>query len=304
MLTMKLRGAGVLFAASLSALAAACGGSIAPPPSRMPDAKTAVARLDATYEGVTGIKGTAKIDFLGDKGRVRGDLQVLVHGPASLRFAVTANVVGGAGEVASDGFKFEADDKQNGRYLVGEAKPCNIARITQVPLPSTELVPMLWGMRPKIDGPIVCDSIDWSDEGYYTVMLGSEHGLAHELHVAPVPDDWSKPYGEQRMRLLGVVGWSGSGSEASLMYRVTMKDHEAATTAPGIVAEDPLDEDVPPSGPMVTVDVPRTIHVEVPDRNSDVIFKYESAALNPPLYEGVFQLNLTPGVPVDRADCE
>jgi hypothetical protein len=299
---LLLSSTAIAFAGALTA----CG-SVKPPPSVMPDAKTAVDRLDATYAQVSGIKGTAKIDYLGDKGRVRGDLLVLATAPASLRFGITANVIGGAGEVASDGIHFQAEDKANGKYLVGPAKPCNIARITQVPLPSDELVPMLWGMRPKIPGPIKCDSIEWDGDGFYKVMMSSADGksMAHELRVAPTPDTWTKPYGEQKMRLLGVLGWSTDKGDADLVYRVTMKDHQLAHTAPPIVGDEPgLDEDVPPSGPQVDVDVPRSIKVEVPSKKSDVIFTYGDAAVNPPLPEGVFQLQLAPGVPVEQSECD
>ena len=74
--------------------------------------------------------------------------------------------------------------------------------------------PRFWcryrGMRPQIDGPIVCDSITWNDDGYYVVMLrGSSDGHAHELHMTPAPADSTKPYTQQRMRLLAVKAWSG-----------------------------------------------------------------------------------------------
>ena len=305
-MSVLARGLGGVVVVSLMMSSFACG-SVAPPPSQMPDAKTAVARLDATYAQVSGIEGTAKIDYLGDKGRVRGDVQVLVSAPANLRFQITADVIGSAGVVASNGITFQAEDKGNNKYLVGPAKPCNIARITQVPLPTEELVPMLWGMRPKIDGPIKCDSISWEGDGYYKVMMSSGDGksLAHELHVTPTPDTWNKPFAEQKMRLLGVLGWSTDKGDADLVYRVTMKDHQLAHTAKAIVGDVPgLDEDVPPSGPQVDVDVPRSIKVEVPSKKSDVIFTYSDASVNPPLMDNVFQLQLTPGVPVERSECE
>jgi hypothetical protein len=282
-------------------LLAACGG-VAPPPSAIPDAKTAIGRLDATYASVSGISGAAKIDYLGKKGRVRGDVSVLASGPSSLRFAISADVIGVAGEVASDGIRFQADDKTNGRYVVGPAKPCNIAKITQVPLPSKELVPMLWGMRPHLDGVISCDSIAWSTDGHYVVMLGGSGApaLSHELHVAPWPSDWDKPYAQQRLRLLGVRAWN----KDTLVYKVTMKDHEATRTAKPIIDAEGISPEVPPSGPQVEVEVPRTIRVEVPDKGSDVIFKYSEAALNPPLVPHAFQLVLRPGVPVEEANCD
>lgn len=282
------------------ALALGCGAA-KPPPSALPNAQSALGRLDATYKDVTGISGTAKIDYLGDKGRVRGDVSVLASGPSRLRFAITADVVGAAGEVASDGFKFQADDKGRGRYIVGAAKPCNIARITQVPLPLEELVPMLWGMRPHIEGPIKCDSLSWSDGHYVLMMSGGGSAMSHELHVTPYPEDWDKPWAQQRLRLLGVNTWSSD----ALVYRVTMKDHEKTKTAKPIVDPDGLNPDVAPSGPVLSdVELPRTIRVEVPSKNSDVIFKYSEAFVNPPLIDSAFNLILKEGVPVEESRCE
>lgn len=288
---------------------AACG-SVKPPTSQMPDARTALGRLDATYAQVSGVRADAKIDYLGDKGRVRGDVKLLASAPSGMRIAITADVVGSAGEVATDGATFEADDKTNGRFLVGEATPCNIARLTQVPIATRELVPMLWGMRPAIDRPIVADSLRWSDAGYYVLMLveeASEKGEgvhARELHVVPTPSDWSKPYAEQRLRLLEVDGWSSGASDAKLVYRVEMRDHAPAKTAGPIVDSDGISPDVAPSGPDVTVDVPRALHVEVPAKNSDVVLKYGEVVVNPPLLDGVFELRIPPGIPVDRARCD
>src|SRR5262249_14025453 len=142
-------------------------------------------------------------------------------------------------------------------------------------------------------------------DGYYRVMMSDGRGLAHELHIAPSESDWNKPWDQQRMRLLGVLGWSSSAPDAELVYKVTMKAHEVAHTAKPIVGDVPgLDEDVAPSGRNVDVELPKMIHVEVPSKKADVIFMYSSFEVNPPLYEGVFQLKLTPGVPIERAVCD
>ena len=283
--------------------AAGCGG-ISPPKSPVPDARSAVARLDATYAQVTGIRGDATIDYLGEKGRVKGQLKLLASGPAKLRIGIKVAVMGSAGELASDGVRFFADDQAHGRYLTGLAKPCNIAKITQVPLESTELVPMLWGMRPDLPAKVSCDSVKWSDDGYYVVALSHDGGpnqaKLHELRMTPWPEDMDKPWGEQRMRLLGVLAWR----DDAIVYRVTMGDHQKTVTAPAIIDAEGLSDDVPPSGPNVSVDVPRKIHVEVPGKKADVIFKYEDAVVNPPLPANVFRLNLVKGVPVDEVGCE
>ena len=102
------------------------------------------------------------------------------------------------------------------------------------------------------------------------------------------------------MRLLGVLAWR----DDALVYRVTMADHQKTATAMAIVDPDGLSDDVLPSGPDVEVDVPRKIHVEVPAKKSDVIFKYEEAFVNPPLPKDVFKLYMPPGVPVEEATCD
>jgi hypothetical protein len=169
---------------------------------------------------------------------------------------------------------------------------------------------MLWGMRPHLQGPIKCDSISWSSNGYYVVMVSpqvagaTEGGLSHELHIAPNSADWDKPWSQQRMHLLGVSAWASSGIDGALVYRVTMDKHEATGTAQPIVDPDGLDPDVPPSGPTVNVELPRLIHVEVPSRKSDVVFKYKEAFVNPPLIPNAFKLNMKPGVPIDESRCE
>jgi hypothetical protein len=128
---------------------------------------------------------------------------------------------------------------------------------------------------------------------------------ARELHVTPTPSDWSKPFGEQHLRLLEVDGWSSGATDATLVYRVQMRDHAPTKTSPALVDPDGISADVAPSGPDVTVEVPRALHVEVPGKKSDVVLKYGEVTVNPPLVDGVFRLHVPVGAPVDRAaTCE
>jgi hypothetical protein len=83
-----------------------------------------------------------------------------------------------------------------------------------------------------------------------------------------------------------------------------MTDHQATSTAKAMVDADGINPDVPPSGPNVTVELPRMIHVEVPSKKSDVVFKYTEAFVNPPLIPNAFKLMMKPGVPVEESRCE
>jgi hypothetical protein len=70
------------------------------------------------------------------------------------------------------------------------------------------------------------------------------------------------------------------------------------------VDPDGLDPPIPPSGPPCVIEVPRKIHIEVPEDDQDVQFRYDSVVVNPPLPEGVFRQPVPAGLQRVRVDCE
>jgi hypothetical protein len=89
-----------------------------------------------------------------------------------------------------------------------------------------------------------------------------------------------------------------------LLYHAELTDHAATTTAPPREDPDGLSPPLPPSGPPCRAEVPRKIHLEVPDPDTDVRFEYERLSWNPPLPEGVFEQPAPPGVPAEEVTCE
>jgi hypothetical protein len=73
------------------------------------------------------------------------------------------------------------------------------------------------------------------------------------------------------------------------LYHAALGDHEWANTAPPLTDPDGIDPPLPPSGPPCAVEVPRKIHIEAPEADQDVLFRYDDVALNPPLPEGIFR---------------
>jgi len=263
-------------------LAAACV-SVPPPPSLLPDAASAIQRLRATGECEVALKAKAKIDHFSTQGRVRGDLYMFAAVPARLRLDAISPFGVALATLTSDGANFALADLRDKRFYVGPASACNIARLTTVPLPGHVLVDLLRGQAPVVkrtgEGTIL-----WSTKGYYVVTLSGTRGATERLHVAPRPEDRDKPWDAQRMRLLDVDVWQ----KGELLYHAELADHAPAPMSGPLVDATGLDPTLPPSGATCEAEVPRRIHVEVPNLGEDVVFRYDEIAWNPPMPDGTF----------------
>ena len=97
-----------------------------------------------------GVHGEAKIDHFSSAGRVRGTVLYYAVRPARLRFDVLApppfqSVVS---TLTSDGEHFALLDLREKRLYEGAASACNLARLTDVPVPGHALVSLLSGSAP------------------------------------------------------------------------------------------------------------------------------------------------------------
>ena len=57
-----------------------------------------------------------------------------------------------------------------------------------------------------------------------------------------------------------------------------------------------IDPPIPPSGPACDAELPRSIRMQVPNTEQDVIFQYKEAKWNPPIIPGAFQMQPPGGV--------
>ncbi|MCC6214397.1 MAG: hypothetical protein IT376_05985 [Polyangiaceae bacterium] len=285
----------VAVAAAGAGLAAACGG---PPPSRFPDAESALGRLRATAECSRGVRAEAKIDYIGERGRVRGTVHYLAASPESLRFDVVSPFGATVVRLASDGERFTLLDALQKTFLHGRASACNVARFTQLPVPPFALVQLLRGDAPVLVHAPASASLEW-DAGAYAVRIPSRHAATEHLRLVPHPEDWEKPWAEQRVRLLRVQV-DQAGVEA---YHVELADHSPVETAAAIVDEEGLEPDVPPSGPACRAEVPRSLRFVVPWKERDLVLKATEIEHNPPLLPGTFRERRPGGVRAVEAVC-
>ncbi|HKQ71723.1 MAG TPA: hypothetical protein VJT73_20410 [Polyangiaceae bacterium] len=287
-------------AISAAILAAGCQ-RIAPPASRFPTAADALSRMKASFSCERGVKGEAKIDHFSEQGRLRGKLLLYASSPDRLRFDVVSpppfNSV--ISTLTTSGGHFALADQRERKFYEGPASACNIARLTEVPLEAHALVSILGGRAPILVHQDSELQIEWNDAGYYVVRIPSTRGATEELHLAPTPADWKAPWSSQRIRVLDVRVIQ----RGIVLYHASMDAHEWTQTAPPLVDPDGLEPPILPSGPPCSVEVPRRIHIEVPESDQDMLFRYDVVRLNPPLQPGVFVQPVPDGVLRTHVDC-
>ena len=143
-------------------------------------------------------------------------------------------------------------------------------------------------------------SIAWSTDGYWVITIPSTREAREEIHLAPRPDDWALPWDRQRVRVLDVR----VAQQGYLLYHAQLRDHAGAPTAGPREDPDNLGPPIAPSGPTCDTEIPRKIHVEVPNPEADVRFQYEQVSWNPPLPEGTFVQPPPPGMSVQDVTCD
>ena len=269
------------------------------PKSAFPTADDAIARMKATYACAYGVQGDAKIDTFSPRGKVRGTLYPLLVIPDRVRFDIVSPFGAALFTLTSDGDKFQLLDWMQKQFLYGPASPCNLGRLTQVPIPSFALVDLLRGEAPilvhKGDGA----SIAWDAGGYYRVELKSTRNAAEELHLEVRAEDKDKPWSQQRLNVT-LVRVTQGGLD---LYRADLSDHKALKRAEARVDPDGLDAPIEPIGPACDAELPHRIRMRVPNTDEDVIFDYKDARWNPPVLGGSFAQTPPSGVHAGFVDC-
>jgi hypothetical protein len=289
----------------LSALGAlaALGCTSPPPPSQLPNGQAAIDRMRATTACGAGIQADAKVDHFSGSQRVRTELLFIAERPASIRMDVLAPVVGTVGTVTSDGSRFEATDLRSHRFLFGPATACNIARITRIQIPGFVLVNLLSGRAPVLKHDAQ-PTVAWSKEGYYVVKIAGNNDATEELHLGVVPEDWNKPWGEQRLRVLDVQ----VTQRGVVLYHAELDTHEKTPMSKAAACDEVCkatgETPAQPTGPVCEAELPRRIHVEMPSLSTDVLFRYDKIEWNPPLVPNVFTQQQPAGLTPMPVECE
>jgi hypothetical protein len=272
---------------------------VAPPASAPPTADAALSRMHATFACANAVQASAKIDHFGEHGRVRGDLMLFAARPARLRMDVVSPFGVALATLTSEGGRFGFADLREKTFFTGPAAACNIARLTTVPVPGHVMVGLLRGEAPVLKHEASGTTLAWDAHGWWTLTIASTREAREEIHLAPRPEDWGRPWEQQRMRVLDVR----VVQRGYVLYHAELSDHSSEPTAGPRRDPDNLEPPTPPSGPSCDAEVPRRIHVEVPVPEADVRFVYQQLFWNPPLPEGTFDQAVPPGMRVETVTC-
>jgi hypothetical protein len=270
-----------------------------PPPSQFPNAEAALARLHATTACSRGVSVEAKLDYNGSAGRVRADILYITAVPERVRFDVTSPFGATLATLAANAGDFSFADLRMRQFIYGPAKACNLARFTRVPLEPHALGDLLRGDAPVlVHGPEGA-SIAW-EGARYVIRITSTRGAKEVLELEPFPEDFERPYAEQRVRVLGV-----SVEQLGVpLYAIELDNHAPFQTAPPRVDPDGLEPPVPPSGPACSVHLARRIQFQVPDGDHDLVLAVKTAVLNPPLVPSVFEPERPKGLRSVYSPCD
>ena len=295
--TMRRIRVGILLAASPLL---ACCKNVPPPASAPPTVDAALGRMHATFACANAIQASAKIDHFGEQGRIRGDLMLFAARPARIRMDVVSPFGVALATLTSDGMQFALADLRDRTFYEGPASACNIARLTTVPVPGHVLVDLLRGEAPVLRHESVGPTMVWDAHGWWVLTIPSTRQAVEEIHLAPRPEDWQRPWDQQRMRVYDVR----VTQQGYVLYHAELSDHAGAPTAGPREDPDNLEPPIPPSGPTCDAEAPRRIHVEVPVPEADVRFVYTQLSWNPPLPEGTFAQPVQPGMRVEHVICQ
>jgi hypothetical protein len=279
-------------------MAAACN-SVSPPPSRFPDAESALARMRASQACSRGVSMDSKLDYFGEGGRVRGSVLGIASMPDRIRFDVFSPFGATLSTLTSDGRRFSLYDLREKVFLYGPANACNLQRFTRVPLPPHAFVELLRGVAPVLVHAPGSATLSWEGESY-SIRIPSKHQAEEEIRLRPPEADWELPWEQQRVRVVAVTVRQAGVP----LYRVELEGHKTVKTAATQVDPDGIDPPVPPSGPECSAELPHRLRFVVADGEHDVVLASGALAHNPPLVFRAFEQDAPPGVRSRPSACE
>lgn len=256
---------------ALLLVALGCSGS--PPRYPITDPAMALRHVTAREERVHRLRAHGSADHFGPQGRIRGEVYVFVERPASVRvdtraFGTTVSTL------LSDGQHLAMADLRGGHFYVGDAQPCVAAQLLGIPMESAEVVAVLAGGPPVIEGD---RRIRWED-GHYVLDIAGRGGAAESL--------WMEVTDAER---------EGARPEAQHPRPVHAELRDARGVRAVLTFEDYTDVDGVP--------FPRRVRVEMERDGIDLMVRYREITLDPELPEDVFDQTPNPGLPVTRVDC-
>lgn len=259
---------------SLSLLALTLGCSSPPPRYPITDPAMALQRVRERDGRIHSLRAHGSAEHYGAQGRIRGEIWVFVERPDHVRVDTRAfgNTVS---QVVSDGRRFTLADMRQGQFYVGRARPCVAAQLLGIPMESAEVVAVLAGGPPVIEGN---PRIRW-DDGHYVVDIAGRDGRSETLTLEITESERTSARPDaQRPRATRAELRDRQGVRAVLTY-------EDWTEADG-------------------VPFPRRVRLVMERSNVDLQVRYREVSVDPELPEDVFDTAPPSAMTMVPVQCE
>lgn len=215
---------------------------------------------------VQGVRAHASADHFGTQGRIRGAVYIFVQRPSSLRVDTTAfgNTVSA---LATDGQTFAMADMRQSTFFRGPAEPCVAAQLLGIPLEAGEVVALMAGGPPLLQGN---PRIRW-DDGHYVVDIAGQNGRSESvtMEITDAERQSARP-DQQHPRPTRAVLRDARGERAVL----TFEDYRDVNG----------------------VAFPYRVRVVMERDNVDLQVRYDEVEINPDLPPDAFALEPTAGM--------
>jgi hypothetical protein len=257
-----------------------CGASIVRPSQVSHDPVLTLTSFQRGRERLRSIRAEARVDQRGSDGRVRGTVLMLVQRPDQVRFDVMTQF-GPAAILTSDGRRFAWSDLREGRFLVGDTCPENIARLLNVPLTVEQTTLLLLGGTPVIGHDRA--RIAWNDAGFYRLELEGAGRGRQQIDLAVDERDKDAAPDRQRLRLrrseiFGVDGKS--------RWRASYDDFKDQALG------------------GASVSMPFEVRIEQPQLGRDTLIRFKQISMNVDLPADAFMQTARAGQSAEEASCD
>lgn len=223
--------------------------------------------MEAKRFEVRSFRITGRVDHFGDGRRVQGKVLLMASLPDKLRIEVLSPFGNPLSVLTVSDNRFALYDSKEGRFMQGRADPCNIARLVQIPLPAEQVMRVLTGYAPIIEGR---RESKWDGRGFYDVSI-EEGGRKQNLHVGP---------NRKELPLLRSILSDGSGTVFNIVF-------DRWSAFGGIV-------------------VPTEIRVKMPRNKADLLLRYDGdgVELNPKLPDDAWTQPIPAGIKAEQVECD
>lgn len=249
----------------LTWLVSACG-----PATKPLDAYTEGADILLDFQNkiskIQSFRITGRVDHFGEEHRIQGKTYLFSKLPQNLRVEIVSPFGSPLSVLTVNETDFALHDIREGRYFAGPAEPCNIARLIRIPLPVADVIRILVGSAPIIEGT---SQVTWDPKGFYRVVI-SDGRRIERLDIGP--DKNSLP-----------------------LLRAVLEDEE------GLIFDISYSRHLVTAG----VQVPREIRVKMPREKADLLLRYDQdgVELNVDLPEDAWTQTPPSGMAVEKVDC-